>query len=102
MLVSSLYNLVDRIFIGQGAGVAGIAAITAAFPIQTGSMAIGVLFATGTRSLTALAMGRGEVERADEYLSRATGASFALAAAVSVAAWIFSDPLLFALGATEL
>jgi len=101
MLVSSLYNLVDRIFIGQGTGVAGIAAITAAFPIQTGSMAIGVLFATGTRSLTALAMGRGEVERADEYLSRATGASFALAAALSVVAWIFSDPLLFALGATE-
>jgi putative MATE family efflux protein len=100
LLVSSLYNVVDRIFIGQGTGVYGMAAVTAAWPIMIGSLAIGVLFQTGARTLASVKIGQGQVSRAEEYVSRAAGAAFILAALVSIVCWIFIEPLLGALGAT--
>jgi len=100
LLVSSLYNVVDRIFIGQGTGVYGMAAVTAVWPIMIGSLAIGVLFQTGARTLASVKIGQGQVSKAEEYVSRATGAAFILAALVSIVCWIFIEPLLTALGAS--
>ena len=40
MLVSSLYNIVDQIFIGQGVGFLGNAATNVAFPLTTIALAI--------------------------------------------------------------
>ena len=100
LLVSSLYNVVDRIFIGQGTGVNGMAAITAAWPIMIGSLAIGVLFQTGARTLASVTMGTGDKDKSDEYVSRATGAAFIIASIFSVAIWLASEPILLAFGAT--
>ena len=101
MLISALYSLVDRVFIGRGAGVDGIAAVTAAFPVMMIGMAIGLLFSTGARSLAAIAMGQGDRNKAEEYVSRSTGAAFILAALSSLACWIAADPLLSFFGATK-
>jgi putative MATE family efflux protein len=99
LLVSSLYNVVDRIFIGQGTGVSGIAAVTAAWPIMIGSLAVGVLFQTGGRTLAAVTMGKGDLNKAEEYISRSTGAAFVLATVVAAVCWIVAEPLLRAFGA---
>ncbi len=101
MFVSALYSLVDRIFIGHGAGVGGIAAVTAAFPVMIVGMAIGLLYSTGARSLAAVSMGRGERDKAEEYISRAAGAAFILAALSSLACFLAADPLLRLFGATS-
>jgi putative MATE family efflux protein len=100
LLVSSLYNVVDRIFIGQGTGVNGMAAVTAAWPIMIGSLAIGVLFQTGARTLAAVTIGQGEKTKAEEYVSRATGAAFILAAISSAIIWLACETVLRAFGAT--
>jgi len=100
LLVSSLYNVVDRIFIGQGTGVNGIAAVTAAWPIMIGSLAIGVLFQTGARTLASVTIGTGDRAKAEEYVSRAIGAAFILAAIASAVIWLASEPVLRAFGAT--
>jgi Na+-driven multidrug efflux pump len=100
LLVSSLYNVVDRIFIGQGTGVNGMAAVTAAWPIMIGSLAIGVLFQTGARTLASVMIGKGDKAKAEEYVSRATSAAFLLAALTSVIIWLLSEPVLAAFGAT--
>src|SRR5690606_29948358 len=47
MLVNSLYNIVDRIFLGQGVGSIAIAATTVAFPIMIIMMAVSVLIGIG-------------------------------------------------------
>jgi putative efflux protein, MATE family len=101
LLVSSLYNVVDRIFIGQGTGVGGMAAVTAAWPIFIGSLAVSVLFQTGARTLTAVTIGKGEVDKADEYLTRATSASFIFAAIFSLILWIAVEPILRVFGASD-
>ncbi len=100
LLVSSLYNVVDRIFIGQGTGVNGMAAVTAAWPIMIGSLAIGVLFQTGARTLASVMIGQGDKAKAEEYLSRSTGAAFILAGLTSVAIWLACESVLRAFGAT--
>ena len=47
MVVNSIYNIVDQIFIGQGVGVLGNAATNLTFPLVTFSMAIGTMIADG-------------------------------------------------------
>ena len=100
LLVSSLYNVVDRVFIGQGTGVNGMAAVTAAWPIMIGSLAIGILFQTGARTLASMSLGKGDREGADEYISRATSAAFILAALAAVGIWLGCEAVLKAFGAT--
>jgi putative efflux protein, MATE family len=99
LLVSSLYNLVDRIFIGQGTGVNGMAAVTAAWPIMIASLAIGVLFQNGARTLAAVSMGQGDLDKAEKYMARATGAAFIFAAIFAGICWLLVEPLLKAFGA---
>jgi putative MATE family efflux protein len=100
LLVSSLYNVVDRIFIGQGTGVNGMAAVTAAWPIMIGSLAIGVLFSTGARTLASVNLGTGDKEKAEEYITRATSAAFIMAGITSVIIWLTCEAVLRAFGAT--
>ncbi len=99
MLVSALYSLADRIFIGRGAGVEGIAAATAAFPVMILGMAVGLLFSVGSRSVASMALGRGDRDLAVEAVSRGTGAAFLATGLLTLAGWAFSRPLLALFGA---
>lgn len=100
MLVIAIYSLADRIFIGRGTGVEGIAAATAAFPFMVVGLAIGLLFAVGGRAVAAVALGAGNRERAREAVSRSAGAAFLSAAAAAVAMWFLASPLLSLFGAS--
>jgi putative MATE family efflux protein len=99
MLVAALYSLTDRIFIGRGTGVDGIAAATAAFPFMIVGMAVGLLFAVGARSVASVALGAGQPGRAREAISRGTGSAFLVTAAASLLIWLFGRPLLSLFGA---
>ena len=63
MLVSSLYNIVDQIFIGQGVGFLGNAATNVAFPLTTIALAIALLIGIGSASLFSLYLGEKKPER---------------------------------------
>ena len=47
MLVNSIYNIVDQIFVGQGVGVLGNAATTIAYPVVTIMLAISTMLGSG-------------------------------------------------------
>ncbi len=100
MLVSALYSLADRIFIGQGTGVSGIAAATAAFPFMIVGMAVGLLFAVGARTVASVSLGEGNHGKAVQALSLGSVAAFIATAAVSILTWIFARPLLGLFGAS--
>lgn len=99
MIISALYSLADRVFIGQGTGVEGIAVATTVFPVMILGMAVGMLFAAGSRSVASMALGRGNTDAAVEAVSRGTGAAFLATALLSLASWIFARPLLTLFGA---
>lgn len=59
MLVNSLYNIVDRIFIGNAVdlGADGLAAITIAYPIMLFTNSVGILFGVGGATLFSIKLG---------------------------------------------
>lgn len=101
MLVAALYSFTDRIFIGRGTGVDGIAAATAAFPFMVVGMAVGLLFSVGTRSVASIALGAGNVDGAKAAVSGGTGASFLATAGVSLLIGLTGRPLLSLFGASS-
>ena len=60
MLVSSIYNIVDQLFIGQAIGTLGNAATNVVFPLNISCTALALLFGIGGASCYNLALGRGE------------------------------------------
>lgn len=101
MLVSSLYNIVDQIFIGQGVGMLGNAATNIAFPISIICTATALLLGIGSASNFNLESGKGNHERAAGIAS--TGLSMLIICGVIIATvvLIFLEPLLHLFGVTE-
>ena len=64
MLVMALYNVVDRIFIGQWVGPDAIAGLAVTFPIMNLATAIGVLVGVGSSSRVSIVLGAGEKRQA--------------------------------------
>ena len=60
LLVNSLYNVVDQIFIGQGVGVDGIAATNVTFPLTTIAFALALLIGDGCAANISLCLGRNQ------------------------------------------
>ncbi len=101
MLVNSLYNIVDQVFIGHGVGYLGNAATTIAFPVITIGLAIALIFGNGCAAYISLKLGQKDSKLANNAL----GSTFILVLIISIifsiVAFIFINPLLNILGATE-
>jgi putative MATE family efflux protein len=101
MVVNSLYNIVDQIFIGQGVGYLGNAATNVVYPLSVFVLAVGALMGDGAAAYMSLKLGQKDEE------SAAKGAAFgiigSIVAGVILAAIyiIFMKPLCVLLGGTE-
>ena len=94
MLVSSLYNIVDQIFIGQYVGTLGNAATNVAFPITTICIAISVLCGVGGASCFSIELGRGHKDEAKHCIGTALITAVAMSAVYAVFAFIFTRTML--------
>ena len=100
MLVSSLYNIVDQIFIGQGVGLLGNAATNIAFPVSIICTATALLLGIGSASNFNLCSGAGDHEKASRIAG--TGLAMLVICGVIIAAvtLVFLNPLLHIFGVT--
>lgn len=101
MLVTSLYNIVDQIFIGQGVGYLGNAATNVSFPFSTVCLSIALLIGVGSASKFSLELGRGNKENAAKCVGNAVWMIVVLGIIFLVVSLAFLTPLLKAFGATE-
>lgn len=101
MLVNALYNVVDRIFIGNGVGSLGIAGITIAFPIMIFIMACGMLIGLGANSLISIRLGEGKKEEAELIMGNAMVLLIVISLGISAVGLIYIEPLLKSFGASE-
>lgn len=103
MLVIALYNIIDRIFIGNYAptGANGLAAIAVSFPFLLVLMAFGLLIGVGGGTLYSIRMGEQKPEEAERTLGNASFAALIVGILYVVIAWIFMEPLLRLCGADE-
>uniref|UniRef100_UPI0006D24093 MATE family efflux transporter n=1 Tax=Clostridium sp. NkU-1 TaxID=1095009 RepID=UPI0006D24093 len=100
MLVNSVYNIVDQIFIGQGVGYLGNAATTIAFPIVTIILAISTLLGAGGSAYAAIKLGEKNEEEADKTLGTVFLVTLAASIAVMAVGFPLMTPMLRIFGAT--
>lgn len=100
MLVSSLYNIVDQIFIGQGVGYLGNAATNVSYPLTTICLAIALLLGVGSAARFSLALGAKQKESAELTVGNAISMMFLFGIFYLVIIQIFLHPLLRLFGTT--
>jgi putative MATE family efflux protein len=100
MLVNSVYNIVDQIFIGQGVGYLGNAATTIAFPIVTIILAISTLLGAGGSAYAAIKLGEKNEEEADKTLGTVFLVTLAASIVVMAVGFPLMTPMLRIFGAT--
>jgi putative MATE family efflux protein len=81
VLANTLYNLVDRVYIGRGVGALALSGLTVTFPIMIIAMAFGMLVGMGSASLVSIRLGEGNRAEAEKIL----GHAFVLLAGISLA-----------------
>lgn len=101
MLVNSLYNVVDTIFIARGVGTDAIGGLSIAFPIQILIMAFGMLFGTGASSVISRALGEGNHDKANSTAGNVLIISGIFGVLIAVLSTIFIEPILKLFGATD-
>lgn len=99
MVVNSLYNIIDRIFVGRGVGDIAIAATTVAFPIMLILMAVSVLIGVGATSLISIRLGQKKPEEAEKIAGNAMVLLILLPICISVIYFLFTDSILAFFGA---
>lgn len=100
MLVSSLYNIVDQIFIGQGVGMLGNAATNIAFPISIISTATALFLGIGSASNFNLESGAGNHEKASRIIGTGLAMLVICGLVIGGIVVLFLDPLLHIFGVT--
>ncbi|MFB0971800.1 MAG: MATE family efflux transporter [Neofamilia sp.] len=103
MVVNSLYNIVDRLFIGNAPDIGhnGLAAITIVFPMMLATNAIGLLFGVGGSTLYSIKLGEGDSEGAKNVLNNAFLSVLILGILLTVVGLIFLHPLAIMFGASK-
>lgn len=100
MVVNSLYNVIDRIFIGQGVGPDAIAGLAVTFPVMNLATAVGVLVGVGSSARISIMLGAGNRASATEVLGNALTLTLLNAVVYLALFGIFMDDLLLAFGAS--
>lgn len=101
MIATSLYNIVDSIYIGHGCGALALGALTVAKPFMDICAAFGSLVGVGASSLLAIYLGEKDYERANRVLGNVIVMNIILSAIVMAVGLIWLDPILLAFGASE-
>ena len=101
MTATSLYNIVDSIYIGHGCGALALGALTVAKPFMDICAAFGSLVGVGASSLLAIYLGEKDYDRANRVLGNVIVMNIILSAIVMAVGLIWLDPILLAFGASE-
>lgn len=94
----SLYNLIDRAFIGQGVGPYAISGLALTLPVITLLQAFGTLIGVGASSRISIVLGMKDKIWAEKILGNSLVLTFIFAAVVSGFCLLFLDELLLAFG----
>jgi putative MATE family efflux protein len=100
-VVMSLYNIVDRIFIGQGVGPLAISGLALTFPFMILLMAFGMLVGAGAATRISITLGENNKEKAEKVLANALLLTFIISGTIVVLSFIFMHDLLRLFGGTE-
>ena len=101
LLVNSLYNIVDQIFIGWGVGYLGNGATNAVFPITIVALALCLMIGDGGAAYLSLKLGEGDIANAKRGVGNAIVMVVTVSIVLAAVFLIFIDPILTLFGATD-
>ncbi|MFA9392567.1 MAG: MATE family efflux transporter [Prolixibacteraceae bacterium] len=101
VMVSAMYNIVDRIFIGQGVGAAALSGLSIVFPIMLIMMAFGMLFGVGTGVQISISLGQNDKVKAEKTLGNGFSLMLLVSVFITILTFAIKDPLLNLFGAND-
>ena len=101
MLASSLYNIVDSIFIGHGVDALALSGLAVTFPLMNISTAFGAMVGMGSATLISVKLGQKDYQIAEKILGNAVVLNIAMGVVFAVVSLLFLDPILYFFGASE-
>ena len=101
MLINSVYNIVDQVFIGKGVGTLGNAATNVIFPLVIMFNAIAGLIGNGAAANLSLKLGEGDKKSAAKSIGSSITLTFIVSLVVSIIAYIMLPKLVYFFGCTE-
>ena len=101
MTASSLYNMIDSIFIGHGVGPLAISGLAVTFPLMNLSAAFGSLVGVGASTIMSVLLGQKNYEVANKVLGNVVVLNMIIGLVFMSAALAFLDPILYFFGASE-
>lgn len=101
LLITAIYNIVDRIFVGNFNGTSALAGLSVCFPLSYMMMAFGLTCSAGGSTLFSLFAGKNDTDK----MNKAFGNAFVLVCIfeilLSVVLLVFADPFLRIFGVTD-
>lgn len=103
MLVNTLYNIVDRMFIGHipEVGQLAITGVGVTMPIATIILGFGLLLGVGTSARVSLNLGRGHKDDAEKLIGNSLALSIIISIVIVIIGLMFSNKLLRVFGASD-
>ena len=101
MVASSLYNIVDRAFIGHGVDALALSGLAITFPLINLSAALGSMVGVGSGTMISLKLGQRDHESAQIVLGNSVTLNVIVGVIFGALGLIFIDPLLMLFGATD-
>jgi putative MATE family efflux protein len=99
LLINALYNIVDRIFVGQFVGAEGLSAVTMAYPVTLFQLGFMVLFGSGTAVLISKHLGESRPDKAEKVLGNMIAGLLVIILLFTSAGLLFNESLFRAFGA---
>ena len=101
MTASSLYNMVDSIFIGHGVGTMALSALALTFPLMNLGAAFGALVGVGAATLISVKLGQKDYDTAQRVLGNVLVLNILLGLAFTVIVFPFLNPILYFFGGSD-
>ena len=101
MIATSLYNIIDSIFIGHGVGALAISGLAIAFPLMNLAAAFGALIGVGGATLVSIKLGQQDHEEASNILGNVVVLNVVIGILFMLLGLIFIDEILFFFGASH-
>lgn len=101
MTASSLYNMVDSIFIGHGVGALAISGLALTFPLMNLAAAFGSLVGVGASTLISVKLGQKDYDTAQRVLGNVLVLNVIIGLLFTVVTLIFLDPILYFFGGSD-
>lgn len=101
MTASSLYNIIDRVFIGQIVGPDAIAGLAITFPFMNLSAAFGAAIGIGSATTISVKFGQKDYETAENILGNTITLNLIVGLAITIICLVFIDPILRFFGASD-